>query len=434
MCAQMVLKSSFLLLAAVGNLASIDLNSSFHAGASDLLGEGHFSLHVKDRERHGQMTVLPVCLNTLFVRRFFSSLLHMLYNIVPPLIFFGSFGGILVILSRVVLRMRRFQVATAIQAEASSEASVPANLLTPTSPGLQVMKSRLQVVSASMKQTAAATVATSQRSINALKNMQKQIVMPTNRWKEKITSVLPALVSKTKNITVAIVAKLRSRRAIARDASSRPQELTPEPATPPIRVSRSEKVEEEIPTLPIPDEIAPASKAALTTSKNFMTQLLQREQPLSVYDQAQRALEIADYQQVEDILVPFILEHTHDIKAYMVLGRAFSGKGNYADAMEIFQQVIKLNSQEPGAQAALGLAAFKEGKFTIAVQALQRARDAGSVDHEVLVSLLSIAEHMDNKVLQRSLLEELLTVQPDNQEYIQALTALEERQVTVEQH
>ena len=75
--------------------------------------------------------------------------------------------------------------------------------------------------------------------------------------------------------------------------------------------------------------------------------------------------------------------------------------------MEIFEQVVAINPRVRGGFAALGRAAYGAGKFTRAIEALQRAHDAQPQDREVLKQLLRIARRMDNVPMQKSLREEL---------------------------
>jgi Flp pilus assembly protein TadD len=356
----------------------------------------------------------------------------MLYNIVPPLLFFGSFGGVIVILSRVLLRVRRQQTAAAMDQQSAIMQKAPDNLLMPATPGLQVMKSRMHVF-ASVGKKAVSSI----RNIRLPKRQPvaetppaaeeassgMRITMPTANWKEKIMETVAAGRKKTVEVASGAVAKVRARRQAKLESMQVEEEAVPAPE---IRVMRVDKAEPpQAVSVPAAEEDKEIPAAMLEpVAKSFMAQLLKREQPLSIYDKAAQAMESEDFQKVEDLLVPHILEHTRDTKAYMLLGRAALARGNYPDAMEVFQQVVKLNPHEAGAQAGLGLAAFQEGKFTVAVQALQRARDDGQADGEVLQCLLAIAQRMDNKILQRSLLQELLEMYPENQEYAAHLAAL----------
>lgn len=142
--------------------------------------------------------------------------------------------------------------------------------------------------------------------------------------------------------------------------------------------------------------------------------------------QAQESIQKGEYQAAEDILVPHIIKHTKDTKAYMLLGRVALAKQEWNEAMEIFKQAIRINSDTPGSYAGLGFAALKAGRYTRALEALQRAHDADPENVKVLHNLLHIAQRMDNRVLQHSVLERLSKLEPENEEYATALKHFEE--------
>ena len=134
---------------------------------------------------------------------------------------------------------------------------------------------------------------------------------------------------------------------------------------------------------------------------------MQRPKEETPLDKAERMINENNFDAAEDILVPHIMKHAADTKAYMLLGKSAIGKGAWEEAMEIFQQVLKINNEEVDAHAQLGHAALQAGKFTIALQALQRARDNDLGNISIREDLLFIARRMDNKVVVKGVLEEL---------------------------
>jgi tetratricopeptide (TPR) repeat protein len=131
---------------------------------------------------------------------------------------------------------------------------------------------------------------------------------------------------------------------------------------------------------------------------------------------AQEALGNSEYQKAEDILVTYIVKHTKDTDAYMLLGQVALGRGDWEGAIEIFEQVVNWSAKQEGAYAALGHAAYKAGHFKQSLVALQRAREAEPGNSAVLQELLDIAQKMDNRALQHSLQEDLEQVQKNSEE------------------
>src|SRR4029079_1837483 len=86
---------------------------------------------------------------------FISPSFSMLYNILPPLFFFLSFGGIILVMSRVVMRVKRQQFSHAIKMEAQNTTSFASadHILNPGKAGVQLLKNRLSVLMHTARQT-----------------------------------------------------------------------------------------------------------------------------------------------------------------------------------------------------------------------------------------------------------------------------------------
>ncbi len=169
-----------------------------------------------------------------------------------------------------------------------------------------------------------------------------------------------------------------------------------------------------VPTEPNIDALfaSPAESATFTTrvvdTTPKVTAVLSRpvhgpKKKATPLQRAQTALQEKDYQHAEDILVDYIVHHTKDTKAYMLLGHVAMAKANWGECLEIFEQVMALKPGEPGAQAGLGIAAYNLGRYAKALPALQRAHEEDPTNRLVLADLLSIAQKMDNPALQRSI-------------------------------
>ena len=135
--------------------------------------------------------------------------------------------------------------------------------------------------------------------------------------------------------------------------------------------------------------------------------LLARKRQLSALEQAQQALAANDCQLAEDVLVAHIVKHTKDTDAYMLLGQAAMQRQNWQEAMEIYEQVVRWNSNQQGVMAALGGAAYKAGRYTKALEMLQRAHELDPDNRVILEQLLGIAQKLDNPALCHSIEEKL---------------------------
>lgn len=378
----------------------------------------------------------------------------MLYDILSPLIFFASLGGILLIVGRVVIRIRREQLSTNIQSVAAHTPSAhtslwqPASkevtqLLQPTQKSVHAMRSRFAQVSQMVRQTkdTLGTWRTRRREAKAaaraalptapppaaaippdvLQSQAPTITAPPRRGlrgrfaslklRRRRTQLPPA--APREEILLSVAADSTPPLAPAATPVSPPEVATPplaavepqpaSPVTPPPKA--------EVPT-PAPVSEKTSVVASAATSQSLASSLLRRVQGKGrhqpeVLRTAEAELENHDFQAAEDRLVPYIVKHPKDTTAYMLLGQAAMGREAWEEAMEIFEQVVTWNRKQAGAYANLGLAAYRAGRFTKALQALQRSLDSDPYNQEVLAALLSIAEKMDNPALQHSIREKI---------------------------
>lgn len=341
----------------------------------------------------------------------------MLYNILPPLIFFGSLGGFIALLSRIMHRIHKTKVNHAMTQTALSEKKDSiVETLAPSQEQFQLSASRLSVwrgeaqslwgnfqgwlvdkfkkgisrpsfsprgIGKTVANTGK-TVASSSRSLfhrlgATISHVRSR--MPAGR--QKVGSALPEWQSAKESVSEAIdkarVVRTPRKQAAAPVASAKP-------------VIKTRTVKEKMAVVP----------ALIFHKHNTAT--------ISELKKAYEALEEAQYNQAENILVPYIVKHSRDVAAYVLLGRVALAKQNWDEAVEIFEQVVALNPKEPGAQASLGFAAYRAGKLSKSLQALQRACEEDPHNKEVLKHLLLLARRMDNRGLQHSIQEKLETL------------------------
>ncbi len=391
----------------------------------------------------------------------------MLYDIMPPIIFFAAFGGIIVLVSRVVMRTRREEITETIHMEARNNVSVmPENLLNPGRGGVELLKNRVSAATSNIRESFAGaktylqtrkeqkeqqeiladmrneeeqkaeviTEARSEEPVGQSESFIGGINIPAASWREKTSMLLKRTTGSLKQAASSVrgAAKLN-----LRQSKTTPVELTQTPergslvsttsvpaapvaAAPQIRIIRVES--------PVSKNEKASSSPALKSPETspqgrFIARLKKAEAPKpSTLESAQRALDAGKYEQAEELLVPYIIDHARDCRAYILLGKVAEAKGSWEEAMEIYQQAVRLEPDKADTQAGLGHAALQQGKFTIALRALQRAHTCNPTDIGVLHELLDIARRLDNKVLQKSTLEQLVELEPQDENIAQALT------------
>lgn len=348
----------------------------------------------------------------------------MLYDILPPLVLFGSLGGIIFLVSRVVGRLGRHEVVVAIRREAALPGHLrPERVVRLHERGVQPIHSRLLMIKTAWRglgQRLQAVPFVLRPFRHARNNIVQRFIHVTVRVRRYVTKIrldrhtaqVLTNVSDQKSQmepTTEVAAKLPSTSTFLRKQLSVSSRDTSKEMLVPKR-SIEEKKE---------GKAAAEKKAAVPSAPPATLSP-------SILASAQESLAAARYQQVEELLVPYLAEHTKDTAAYMVLGRAALGQESWQEALEIFEQVVRLNDREPEAHACLGFAAFKSGKFSLALQTLQRAQNDDPEDTATLEYLLAIAKHMDNRPLQRSVLERLIELNPQDAERNAALAALKE--------
>lgn len=306
----------------------------------------------------------------------------MLYDIVSPVAFFLSLGGIIWVVSRVVLRMRRIRFSHRITHLAPGDDKKFEQQMRPTQRHIELFKSPLLLWMKQVREVRRAVMELPGRVKRMANNrspakiLPNTISMPTLRW-GKISSLSKPVIRATKTIARRLKSLGEPRLA---------------PALPVAKVT------------PLPPAVTEPILRLVTKPTVVTPAFFKKKKPVpSQVETARVALESAHYKQAEDALVPYLFKHAQDTAAYMLLGRAALGQKNWGEAVEIFEQVIKRNAGEEGAYAALGYAAHRQGKFTRALWALQRAHEADPENTDVLSQLLAIAQKMDNRGLQHSI-------------------------------
>ncbi|MDA1169029.1 MAG: tetratricopeptide repeat protein [bacterium] len=330
----------------------------------------------------------------------------MLYDVLPPLLLFISFGGIIIVFSRVILRMRHVQFSEDIQAEVDSKIPIhEESLLRPDQHGVTLVKNRLghmlrSVGSSIVSMKSRRQEAKQKKAVEIIAVKSSLVQMPEVGLQDKLLLLAQrgreGLSSLQKEIANRIPDMQAIRERMPRIKETKEEVLPVPKSSPAIRLVRHTGVEEQSTAT-----VKPSQKAGI------MSQLLKKDKEKTTLEQATEALGKNDFERVEDILIPHIMKHSSDTKAYMLLGKAAIGKESWDEAMEIFQQVIKIDKEMVDAFADLGHAALNAGRFTLAIQSLQHARDMDSKNIRIREELLFIARRMDNKVVEKGVLEEL---------------------------
>ncbi len=340
----------------------------------------------------------------------------MLYDVLPPLLLFVSFGGIIAIVSRVALRLRQVQFSEDIQAEVDSETPIhEASLLRPEVAGVTLVKNRLVHMVSSAKGGAMGIASSTGGAFRSFRQRRQEraiqkteevaepevksstVQMPEVGLKDRISVLAQKGKEGLASLQKEIANRIPDMKKIRERVPEESEEVAPIPKTSPvIRLVRHSGVAE-----------APVAKVQAPEKTGIMSQILKRDKQATPLEQAEELVAAQKFEAAEDILVPHIMKHSSDTKAYMLLGKAAIGKESWDEAMEIFQQVIKLDKGMVDAYADLGHAALNAGKFTLAIQSLQHARNMDANNIRIREELLIIARRMDNKVVERGVLEEL---------------------------
>lgn len=339
----------------------------------------------------------------------------MLYDILPPLFLFISFGGIIILVSRVVLRLRHVQFSEDIQAEVNSKKPIhEESLLRPEEAGVKLVKNRLVHAASSTTGGIFRMFQSAGEGIRSIRLRRKEareekqsakvsepevkgptIQIPEVGMQDRIAILAQKGKEGLSSLQKEIASRIPDMKKIRENLPRKEEAVVAPKSSPVIRLVRHSGAEE-------------TPKVETPQKNGIMSQILnKREKDKTVLEKAMEAMEKKDFEKVEDLLIPHIMKHSSDKEAYMLLGKAAIGKESWDEAMEIFQQVIKMDKDMVDAYADLGHAALNAGKFTLAIQSLQHARDMDASNIRIREELLFIARRMDNKVVEKGVLQEL---------------------------
>ncbi len=287
-------------------------------------------------------------------------------------------------MARGLTRMRRATFSQSIKAaETTSFATHASEVLQPTQKSVQAIRSRAVLVRQWLAQAQGGIKYVSQRTGGVSRASVTKVTQ----------GIAPAARS--------LIQGLRSRLPRRSPIEAQEPDLEALFALPPTETEVA-VAPPAIKTRVVETPVEPKATPTLTLT-TFHRAHAPAKKKLSALQRALQALQEKNYQHAEDILVDHIVHHTKDTKAYMLLGRVASARADWQEAMEIYEQVVRWHPEEPGAQAGLGIAAYNCGRYSKALQALQRAHEEDPTNLVVLNDLLGIAQKMDNPALQRSI-------------------------------
>lgn len=350
------------------------------------------------------------------------------------------------------MRSRREAFSHSMRMQASSQTTtMPEGLLNPSVSNVELLRNRASVVTSGIKRTLSGTKEywATRKERKVLKQAERQarkeekeqamqqkasapaaeksaIAIPHPNWRERAFSKIKDSTRGINTVLQKVKEKVPQKEIEIKTANVALEEQTaPVKATPQIRIIRVDSKPAVTESTSEVTKETPLKAETPSPQGRFIARIKNAQAPKSsVLEQVNDAIVSGQLQQAEEMLIPYIVKHTKDCQAYMLLGKVAIAKGAWDEAMEVFQQVINLDPQVNDAQASLGYAALQKGKFTIALQALQRAHAADPENIQILDQLLDIARRLDNKVLQKSVLEQLIELQPNNKEASENLKAL----------
>jgi len=360
----------------------------------------------------------------------------MLYDILPPTVFMLSLGGIVVLLSRVVVRMQRAEVHASVRTAAEVPTST-GSVLRPAQKSVQAATNRAGHAVGLLRRSAGAATGAVRERVAQAKDWRttraeaKQVPVDARpdiselRTDRSDAAREPQVVEPAGGRAAALKDRLSGAAAAAR---SRVGEKVSASATA-IRERRERKRQEaavvEEAAAVVQEQAASDAPVKSVVTTRIVTEPEVEEKPkrrrglmkkVSPVDAATAAIAKQEYQKAEDVLVAHIVKNPKDTAAYMLLGEAAVGRDDWAGAIEIYSQVANWEPDRPGVQAQLGSAAYQAGKFTQALQALQRAHEIDPTNREILADLLSIAQKMDSPALTSSFTEKIAALTADEKQ------------------
>lgn len=358
----------------------------------------------------------------------------MLYNVLPPLIFFTSLGGMILVVSRVILRIQNQRITDEIKSTvaAVSDKQVQrskqlARVIGPSQKSVHRIKNRLSLVSHSIRQSITA-IKTSRRhraherspappASPSTPQEDAGIQAPSeSQFRHRLANFGHQAGTLTKRSTFGlanltrdglITLKERRQKKIAakkQAEESNRQSTQAQNVGPAPKPAVSLSVGQIKNTAPRSRQVGSNTDQPIKSKKIFRHKKTPHKLSLQ---EVRQVLEKKQYSRVEDILVPFLAANPRNVNAYMLLGQAAAARGNWEEAVEIFEQVISLDPEARTCYAYLGQALFETGNITRAIESLQRAHDEDPANQTVIECLLTIAERQDNLTMQKSLKAEL---------------------------
>ncbi len=393
----------------------------------------------------------------------------MLYDVLPPLFLLASIGGIIVVVSRVTLRMKREVLATNIQAQAATITRQKAEkaIFEPGKKKVKLMGNRALQSISTLKSSATQTrEAIAQRreersstrkerkeekhrakqqkkqdksKAKANQEMEKMspeknIQQPTSSWRDRLSGITSR--GKTKLASMQNVKERIANRAkeaekdeeTAQSAAAvrtsiqsifktkeKPQPLAVDDQADQVATKPAKEITMKRIITPTQESIEPALKKedlAEPKRNRLLNKVRRKKEDIgATLEEARAALGAKQYQRAEDILLPYIVQHSKDANAYMLLCQVALAQSSWDEAYEICEQIERMNADQPGLKAAKGKAAFHTGKMTVALQTLQRAHDDDPENKDILRDLITIAQRMDNPALRESAQEQLSQIE-----------------------
>ncbi len=355
----------------------------------------------------------------------------MLYDIIPPLVFFSSVAGIVFVVARVAARVKREELSHAIQMEGARSIHSHDQLLNSGKSKVRLMQSRLAAAGSHLKESLASLKKARAASASAEPTRASSTIeRPRSSWRDQLSSFSRSTNRKIAALQSSLASRLRSLKGTLASRRVSPRLPREAPLAP---RAKEKKLPSEISLRRIDVPPSPAAARTETTAQRLQALVRTKRAATSPVQAAQTALGAGQPGQAEDILVPYIAKHPKNTAAYLLLADISSTRGAWDEAVEILEQVIQLDAATPGAYAKLGEAALAAGHMTRALEALQRAHDAEPSEISILKNLLKIAQRRDDRVLQKTVIHKMLMLAPGDPEAHLAAEALEARQAEREQ-
>ncbi len=134
-----------------------------------------------------------------------------------------------------------------------------------------------------------------------------------------------------------------------------------------------------------------------------------------------------DLEEAEKALIDFLLENPKNSEAYNLLGIIYLEKGNYADAIDSFNQALKHDPKNSSILNNLGLAFYHQGKYNKAIEYYEKAIKKDELKPSRYINLALAFEKMHDYTKAKEALQKALVLKKGDKKIEELLLEIERK-------